>query len=110
MTRAITPKLGEGVRVRGGHAHRRCESRGHAIACPRPAVQIGVRELESLSGKVVEFGGYCTCHRNSDRGINIQAISTSEIKVSVLIDEDETELAVRVLHTAYDMDAEGEAA
>ncbi|MCC6926215.1 aspartate kinase [Novosphingobium sp.] len=46
----------------------------------------------------------------ADRGINIQAISTSEIKISVLIDEDETELAVRVLHTAYGMDAEGEAA
>jgi aspartate kinase len=46
----------------------------------------------------------------ADRGINIQAISTSEIKISVLIDEDETELAVRVLHTAYDMDAESEAA
>ncbi|MBD2843491.1 aspartate kinase [Erythrobacter rubeus] len=42
----------------------------------------------------------------SDRGINIQAISTSEIKVSVMIDEDETELAVRVLHTAYGLDAE----
>ncbi len=42
----------------------------------------------------------------AERGINIQAISTSEIKVSVLIDEDETELAVRVLHTAYGMDAE----
>lgn len=40
------------------------------------------------------------------RGINIQAISTSEIKVSVLIHEDETELAVRVLHTAYGLDAE----
>ena len=38
--------------------------------------------------------------------INVQAISTSEIKVSVLIDEDETELAVRVLHTAYGLDAE----
>ncbi|MXO62799.1 aspartate kinase [Qipengyuania oceanensis] len=46
----------------------------------------------------------------SDRGINIQAISTSEIKVSVMIDEDETELAVRVLHTAYGLDAEDEAA
>jgi aspartate kinase len=44
------------------------------------------------------------------RGINIQAISTSEIKVSVLIDEDETELAVRVLHTAYGLDAPDEAA
>ena len=46
----------------------------------------------------------------ADRGINIQAISTSEIKVSVLIDEDETELAVRVLHTAYGMDASDQAA
>jgi aspartate kinase len=41
----------------------------------------------------------------SERGINILAISTSEIKVSVLVDEDETELAVRVLHTAYGLDA-----
>jgi aspartate kinase len=46
----------------------------------------------------------------ADRGINIQAISTSEIKVSVLIDEDETELAVRVLHTAYGLDTEDVAA
>ncbi|MCW1404041.1 aspartate kinase [Novosphingobium sp. MW5] len=46
----------------------------------------------------------------ADRGINIQAISTSEIKVSVLIDEDETELAVRVLHSAYELDAKDEAA
>ncbi|WP_184152016.1 aspartate kinase [Sphingobium lignivorans] len=42
----------------------------------------------------------------ADRGINIEAISTSEIKVSVLIDEDETELAVRVLHTAYGLDGD----
>jgi len=40
------------------------------------------------------------------RGINIQAITTSEIKVSVLIEEDYTELAVRVLHTAYGLDAD----
>ncbi|MEQ1509734.1 MAG: aspartate kinase [Sphingopyxis sp.] len=40
------------------------------------------------------------------RGINVQAISTSEIKVSVLIEEDYTELAVRVLHTAYGLDAD----
>ena len=46
----------------------------------------------------------------ADRAINIQAITTSEIKVSVLIDEDETELAVRVLHTAYGLDASDEAA
>ncbi len=40
------------------------------------------------------------------RGINIQAITTSEIKVSVLIPEDYVELAVRVLHTAYGLDGE----
>ncbi|WP_337848430.1 aspartate kinase [Sphingomonas sp.] len=46
-----------------------------------------------------------------ERRINILAITTSEIKVSVLIHEDETELAVRVLHTAYGLDApEDEAA
>lgn len=42
----------------------------------------------------------------SDKGINIQVISTSEIKISVLIDAEYTELAVRALHTAYDLDAE----
>jgi aspartate kinase len=42
------------------------------------------------------------------RGINILAISTSEIKVSVLIPEEYTELAVRVLHTAYGLDAKDE--
>ena len=44
------------------------------------------------------------------RGINVLAITTSEIKVSVLIHEDYTELAVRVLHTAYGLDATDEAA
>ena len=46
----------------------------------------------------------------ADRGINVMAITTSEIKVSVLIHEDYTELAVRVLHTAYGLDAADEAA
>lgn len=40
----------------------------------------------------------------AERGINIQVITTSEIKVSVLIDEAYTELAVRSLHTAYGLD------
>ncbi|MBR9971881.1 aspartate kinase [Magnetospirillum sulfuroxidans] len=38
-------------------------------------------------------------------GINIQVISTSEIKISVLIEEKYTELALRALHTAYGLDA-----
>jgi len=40
----------------------------------------------------------------AEKGINIQVISTSEIKVSVLIPVDYTELAVRALHTAYGLD------
>jgi aspartate kinase len=39
------------------------------------------------------------------KGINIQAIATSEIKVSVLVAEEYTELALRALHTAYGLDA-----
>ena len=41
----------------------------------------------------------------SEKGINIQVISTSEIKVSVLIAEEYVELAVRALHAAYGLDA-----
>ncbi|MEK7819726.1 MAG: aspartate kinase [Pseudomonadota bacterium] len=42
----------------------------------------------------------------AEKGINIQAITTSEIKVSVLIAEEYTELAVRALHSAYGLDAD----
>ncbi len=45
----------------------------------------------------------------AEKGINIQVISTSEIKVSVLLAEEYTELALRSLHTAYGLD-DGEAA
>jgi aspartate kinase len=41
----------------------------------------------------------------SEKGINIQVISTSEIKVSVLVAAEYTELALRALHTAYGLDA-----
>ena len=42
----------------------------------------------------------------AERGINIEVISTSEIKISVLIAAEYTELAVRSLHTAFGLDAE----
>jgi len=42
----------------------------------------------------------------ADKAINIKVISTSEIKISVLINAQYTELAVRALHTAYGLDAE----
>lgn len=40
----------------------------------------------------------------ADKGVNIQVIATSEIKISVLIDESYTELAIRALHAAYNLD------
>jgi len=46
----------------------------------------------------------------ADKGINIQVISTSEIKISVLINSEYTELAVRALHAAYDLEKKGSAA
>jgi aspartate kinase len=64
-------------------------------------VGVGMRSHAGVAAKMFKTLG--------DRGINIQAITTSEIKVSVLIEEDYTELAVRVLHTAYGLDAEAAA-
>ena len=40
----------------------------------------------------------------ADRGINVQVIATSEIKISVLIDAEYTELAVRALHSAFELE------
>jgi aspartate kinase len=42
----------------------------------------------------------------ADKGINIQVITTSEIKISVLVAEEYTELAVRALHSAYNLDSD----
>ena len=42
----------------------------------------------------------------AEEGINIQMITTSEIKISVVIDEKYLELAVRVLHDAFELERE----
>ncbi|MCM8731127.1 aspartate kinase [Hephaestia sp. GCM10023244] len=65
-------------------------------------VGVGMRSHAGVAAQMFQTLG--------ERGINILAIATSEIKVSVLIEEDYTELAVRVLHTAYGLDAEDDAA
>jgi aspartate kinase len=64
------------------------------------AVGVGMRSNAGIASKMFQT--------LADRGINILAITTSEIKVSVLIPEEYMELAVRVLHTAYGLDAERE--
>ncbi len=60
------------------------------------AIGIGMRSNAGIAAKMFQT--------LAERGINIRAISTSEIKVSVLIPEEYTELAVRVLHTAFGLD------
>jgi aspartate kinase len=85
-------------------------------AIRKAAPQIGYKDLISAANvaKVSIIGIGMRAHPGvaqtmfrtlSEKGINIQVISTSEIKVSVLISEDYVELAVRALHSAYDLDA-----
>ncbi|HEV2650175.1 MAG TPA: aspartate kinase [Rhizomicrobium sp.] len=85
-------------------------------AIEKAAEHIGYRELlhDANVAKVSIIGIGMRAHPGvaqtmfrtlSEKGINIQVISTSEIKVSVLIAEEYVELAVRALHSAYELDA-----
>jgi aspartate kinase len=60
------------------------------------AIGIGMRSHAGVAAKAFKA--------LADKGINIRAITTSEIKFSVLIDAEYTELAVRTLHTLYGLD------
>ena len=61
-------------------------------------VGVGIRSNPQLAAQMFEV--------LAERRINLLAVSTSEIKVSALIAEDQLELAVRVLHSAFGLDAE----
>ncbi len=60
-------------------------------------IGVGMRSYAGVAQKMFET--------LAEKGINIQVISTSEIKISVLIAEEYTELALRALHAAYQLDA-----
>jgi len=81
----------------------RREKLGYRALLPDPdvvkvsVIGVGMRSHAGVAQRM--FGAL------AEKGINIQVISTSEIKVSVLIAEEYTELAVRSLHTAYGLDA-----
>src|SRR5690606_30119948 len=45
----------------------------------------------------------------AEAGVNIEMISTSEIRISVVVDQDDVDRAVAAAHTAFGLDAEGEA-
>ena len=64
-------------------------------------VGVGIRSNPKLAAKMFEV--------LAERQINLLAVASSEIKVSALIAETELELAVRVLHSAFGLDAEAAA-
>src|SRR5438034_2055697 len=70
--------------------------------CKVSLVGIGMRSHVGIASKMFKA--------LADEGINIQMISTSEIKTSVVIDEKYLELAVRVLHRAFELDQAPQAA
>jgi aspartate kinase len=69
---------------------------GDTKICKVSIVGIGMRSHVGVASKMFRV--------LSEEGINIQMISTSEIKTSVVIDEKYMELAVRALHKAFDLD------
>jgi aspartate kinase len=92
LTRAV--EVLEGLRAEMGFAE--------ILADPNVAkvsvVGVGMRSHAGVAQKM--FSAL------AEKAINIQVISTSEIKVSVLVPEEYTELALRTLHTAFGLDAE----
>lgn len=74
---------------------------GDAKICKVSIVGIGMRSHVGVASRMFKS--------LSDEGINIQMISTSEIKTSVVIDEKYMELAVRALHREFDLDQPADA-
>ncbi|MBS1188576.1 MAG: aspartate kinase [Rhodocyclaceae bacterium] len=72
------------------------EVTGDNKICKVSAVGVGMRSHPGVASQMFKA--------LADEGINIQMISTSEIKISVVIDEKYLELAVRVLHRAFGLD------
>ncbi|NHN87045.1 aspartate kinase [Acetobacter conturbans] len=84
------------------------------IEAARPDIQYGEVVTDDAVVKISVVGVGMRSHAGvastmfrtlSARGINIEVISTSEIKVSVLISAEYAELAIRALHSAYGLDA-----
>jgi len=70
-----------------------------ANVCKVSVIGVGMRSHAGIAQRMFKS--------LAEKGINIQVISTSEIKVSVLIAAEYTELALRALHTAYGLDDPG---
>jgi aspartate kinase len=72
------------------------ELRGSTDIAKVSVIGVGMRSHAGVAAQM--FGAL------AEKGINIEAISTSEIKISILIDAAYTELAVRTLHSLYGLD------
>ncbi|MAV25054.1 MAG: aspartate kinase [Gammaproteobacteria bacterium] len=75
------------------------EVQGDAKIAKISLVGVGMRSHAGVASKMFKV--------LSDESINIQMISTSEIKISVVVDEKYLELAVRALHSAFELNEEG---
>jgi len=82
--------------VERGKTFKAREIIGDNRICKVSVVGIGMRSHVGIASKMFKA--------LADESINIQMISTSEIKISVVIDEKYLELAVRVLHRAFELD------
>lgn len=87
-TKAIAEKVAEEIGAAGVHSN-------PSIA-KISVIGVGMRSHTGVASKM--FGSL------SQEGINLKMIATSEIKISCVIDEKYTELAVRVLHDAFELD------
>jgi aspartate kinase len=90
-----TTKILEDVKAHAGAR----EVRGDRSMAKVSVVGVGMRSHVGIASKMFRT--------LAEEGINIQMISTSEIKISVAIDEKYLELAVRVLHKAFELDQVG---
>ncbi len=96
VSRADLPKTLEVLKVAQAGSLKGIQIESSADVAKVSIIGIGMKSYVGVASRMFQT--------LADKGINIQVITTSEIKVSVLISEEYTELAVRSLHTAYGLD------
>ena len=96
VNRAEYPKALEVLNSKVKGAINAAEVRGDEKVCKVSMVGVGMRTHAGIASQMFRT--------LSEEGINIQMISTSEIKISVVIDDKYMELAVRALHKAFGLD------
>jgi aspartate kinase len=96
VNRAEYQKALDVLAAERGKSFKAREIIGDKRICKVSVVGIGMRSHVGIASRMFKA--------LADEGINIQMISTSEIKISIVIDEKYLELAVRVLHRAFELD------